>query len=447
MNNQPRQPSLFPDTPSGISLCEFNARIADCVNRQPQLTDEWVIAETSDVRVKANGHCYLKLVEKGPDGNTVTAQADAVIWNREFHQLKVKFEQGTGAAFNTGMQVMVKVTASFHTQYGLKLTITDIDPRFTLGDMARKRLEIIKRLQSDGVIDNNKQLPWPALTQRIAVISAPGAAGYGDFINQLQNNAYGLKFYTCLFRATMQGNQTVPTVLRALNAIKRQADLFQCVVIIRGGGASVDLNSFDDYNLALEVAQFPLPVIVGIGHERDETVLDHVGAVRVKTPTAAAEHLIKLGADQLALLEQLKTQMETNLQHLLTHARERLTYLSQAVVTQPLTRCQQERIKLNQLANDIHRLSSNHIMQRQHRISEHRQAIVNLVNQRLTLSHDRLTHLTKVVELLSPRNVLNRGYSLVRHHGQYITQASQVKPGDLVTVHLKEGHFKSTVTE
>ena len=324
-----QEQSLFTSQAQGITLSRYNELITQAINSTPGLQNQWVVAETSDLRV-VRGHCYMELVEKNDAGTTV-AKLNAVIWSSNYPRLVAKFMAATGAELKTGMKVLVKVSANFHSQFGFKAVISDIDPSYTMGDMARQRLEILKRLKADGIIDMNKELPITAVPQRIAVISAAGAAGYGDFMNQLANNPYRLKFYTCLFGASMQGAQTVPTVLAALDRINDHLDLFDAVVIIRGGGATSELNSFDNYDLAAAVAQFPLPVIVGIGHDRDETVLDFVAAIRVKTPTAAAEWLINRGTNALAHLDELQETVVTAVRDTVGHAREQLAYYTSMI--------------------------------------------------------------------------------------------------------------------
>ena len=249
----------------------------------------WVQAELSDVRANASGHCYLEFVQKDASGNSLVAKARGIIWAGTFARLKPYFERETGQAFVSGIKVLVKVTVGFHELYGYSLTVTDIDPTYTLGDMARRRREILERLKQEGVLTLNKELELPELAQRIAVISSPTAAGYGDFCKQLRDNAFGFVFYPCLFPAVMQGDKVEASVISALNRIYEKFDRWDAVVIIRGGGATSDLSGFDTYDLAVNCAQFPLPVITGIGHERDDTVIDMVAHTRVKTPTAAAE--------------------------------------------------------------------------------------------------------------------------------------------------------------
>ena len=232
-----------------MTLSAFNARIERLIGSEAIVQNQWVIAETSDMRLNRSGHCYLELIEKDDQGTTI-AKVGAAIWASNYPNLYHKFLKATGQVLTTGMKVLVNVTATFHRLYGIKVIINDIDPNYTLGDMARQRQEIINRLTAEGLIDLNKQLPWPIVPQRIAIVSAAGAAGYGDFMNQLTSNPYGLQFYTCLFNAVMQGTQTVPTVMAALDRINSHIDLFDCVVIIRGGGATSELNSFDNYDLA-----------------------------------------------------------------------------------------------------------------------------------------------------------------------------------------------------
>ena len=274
-----------------LSLYELNGLIKRSI-RSCMPDTYWVQAELSDVRSNYSGHCYLEFVQKDVAGNNLIAKARGTIWSNIYKMLKPYFEQETGQPFVSGIKVLVQVSVEFHELYGYSLTVLDIDPTYTVGDMARKRREILRQLEEEGVIDLNKELEMPMLPQRIAVISSATAAGYGDFCNQLQNNPRGYGFHTELFPAIMQGERVEESVLSALDAINNRIDEFDAVVIIRGGGATSDLTGFDTYLLAASCAQFPLPIITGIGHERDDTVLDRVAHTRVKTPTAAAEYLI-----------------------------------------------------------------------------------------------------------------------------------------------------------
>ena len=439
MNGQ----SLFPETPQGITLSDFNARIENAISRQYDLQNQWVIAEAVDMRL-VKGHCYMELIEKDQSGTTI-AKISAAIWASNYSNLYYKFKNATGQPFGNGMTLLHKVTANYHRLFGFKAVINDINPEFTLGDMARQRQEIINRLTEEGIIDMNKELPWPEVPQRVAIISAAGAAGYGDFMNQLHNNAYGLKFYTCLFNASMQGAQTVPTVLAALDRINASIDLFDCVVIIRGGGATSELNSFDNYDLASAVAQFPIPVIVGIGHERDVTVLDYVAAMRVKTPTAAAEWLIQRGTDALAHLNDLQDTIATTVRETIGHAREQLAYYGSLIPATARNILDTNRVKLDSCARALPVAAVNLITVQRSRLERALERMGDAVANTLLREQQRLQSLDDKATLLSPVNTLRRGYSLVMKDGKCVTDATQLQPGDPVTVQFAAGNAAATI--
>ncbi len=440
-----QQPSLFSDQPQGMTLSEFNARIERQVNGVPSLQNQWVIAETSDLRLNRSGHCYTELIEKDDRGTTI-AKIGAAIWAGTYRDLYNKFLRSTGQVLATGMKVMVKVTVNFHSLYGMKVVINDIDPNYTLGDMARQRQEIINRLTAEGIIDLNKELPWPAVPQRIAIISAEGAAGYGDFMNQLTGNPYGLQFYTCLFNAVMQGAQTVPTVMAAMDRINRHIDLFDCVVIIRGGGATSELNSFDNYDLASYVANFPIPVIVGIGHERDVTVLDYVAALRVKTPTAAAETLIQRGTTALAHLDELQDAVVTAVRDTVGQAREHLAFFTTMIPAAARHLIDTNRIRLDNYARNIPFAAQGLIVNQRTRLERAVERMGDAVSRALQREQQRLVALGDKAILLSPVNTLQRGYSLVRRGDKCVTTADQLHPGDMISVQFAEGNADATVT-
>lgn len=438
-----QEQSLFSSSPQGITLSRYNELITQAINSTPGLQNQWVVAETSDLRV-VRGHCYMELVEKNDAGTTV-AKLNAVIWSSNYPRLVAKFMAATGAELKTGMKVLVKVSANFHSQFGFKVVINDIDPSYTMGDMARQRLEILKRLKADGIIDMNKELPITAVPQRIAVISAAGAAGYGDFMNQLANNPYRLKFYTCLFGASMQGAQTVPTVLAALDRINDHLDLFDAVVIIRGGGATSELNSFDNYDLAAAVAQFPLPVIVGIGHDRDETVLDFVAAIRVKTPTAAAEWLINRGTKALAHLDELQETVVTAVRDTVGHAREQLAYYTSMIPAASRRIIDTNMLRLDNYTKAIPLAANNLITAQCTRLDRALERMGEAVEHALQREQQRLQALGDKAALLSPENTLQRGYSLVTKDGKCVTAGSQLQPGDHIHVQFAEGSTAATV--
>ena len=273
-----------------IRLVELNSFVKKLIadNTQPQ----WITAEISEVNEHYSGHCYLELIEKDDADEHIIAKAKAVIWSFTYRMIKPYFETTTHERLMAGMKVLVKVEVSFHEAYGYSLVIKDIDPQYTLGDMARKRALIIQQLYAEGVMDLNKEIDLPLLVQRIAVISSPGAAGYTDFCNQLHGNAFGFVFYHRLFAAVMQGTETEASIINALEAVYEHKELFDVVVIIRGGGATSDLSWFDNYNIAYHCTQFPLPILSGIGHDKDVSVVDMVAHTSLKTPTAVAQFLV-----------------------------------------------------------------------------------------------------------------------------------------------------------
>ncbi|HUI33335.1 MAG TPA: exodeoxyribonuclease VII large subunit, partial [Dysgonamonadaceae bacterium] len=306
-----------------FSLSELNLSVKETI-RETFNETYWVRAETSDVRHHRNGHCYLEFIEKARDGQSIVAKARATIWSNTFALLKPYFEQETGQAFTSGLTVLVRVSIDFHEIYGYGLFVTDIDPSYTVGEIARNRILVLKKLEEDGVLTLNKDLPLPEPLNRIAVISSPSAAGYEDFHSQLDHNNLGVIFYMKLFPAIMQGDKSESSIISALEQIYEFKHLFDVVVIIRGGGASSDLNCFDSYDLATHFAQFPLPVISGIGHERDLTVIDAVAHTRVKTPTAAAEFLINKASVTINELMDLQDRLIDAARTILIHEEHQL---------------------------------------------------------------------------------------------------------------------------
>ena len=428
--------------PQSITLLEYNNRIKRLLY-DSDLQDCWVTAETSDLRV-SRGHCYLELIQKDDRGTTV-ARLGGVIWASAFARLDAKFYSVTHNHLATGMKVLVNVNANFHEQFGLKAVINDIDPRFTLGDMERIRQEIIARLTAEGIIDMNKQLPWTLAPQRIAVVSARGAAGYGDFLNQLHNNAYNLKFYTCLFESVMQGVNTVPSVISALDRIAQVEEMFDCVVIIRGGGSTSDLNSFDNYDLGANIAQFPLPVITGIGHDRDVTIPDMVSKLHVKTPTAAAEFLVQCGLAQLDRLNALANEVVTTSREAVTHSREQLSYYGNFIPIATQKIMETSRLRLNGYAQSIPLVLKSRLGNERMVLQHTREAIKAAVGTAIERQRLLLAGLTDKVNLLSPQNTLNRGYSLTTCNGHVVTSVSALLPGAHIITTLKDGAVESIV--
>lgn len=407
-----------------LSLFELNRFVKQALHNH--LPDTyWVQAELSDVRSNSSGHCYLEFVQKDTGGNHLVAKARGTIWSNIFKMLKPYFEQETGQQFASGIKVLVQVSVEFHELYGYSLTVLDIDPTYTLGDMARRRREIILRLEEEGVLTMNKELDMPLAPQRIAVISSATAAGYGDFCDQLKNNPYGLSFQTKLFPAIMQGERVEESIISALESVYQELDEWDVVVLIRGGGATSDLSGFDTYNLAANCAQFPLPIVTGIGHERDETVLDIVAHTRVKTPTAAAEYLIGRLYETALKLEDHASRVVNKVEERLNWEHTRLNRLS-------------ERIPMNVRMC----LQSGHYAMKgiQHRIDV-------ALQERLLKEKHRLQLLEHQVRTASPEHLLKRGYSITLLDGRAVTDISMLKEGDVVTTRYAKGESQSVITK
>lgn len=407
-----------------LSLFELNALVKRSLSQC--LPDEyWVQAELSDVRSNSTGHCYLEFIQKDPRSNNLVAKARGTIWATIYRILRPYFEEATGQAFTSGIKVLVKVSVEFHELYGYSLTVHDIDPTYTLGDMARRRREILKQLEEEGVLTLNKELDMSLLPQRIAVISSPTAAGYGDFCHQLQSNSFGFYFYTELFPALMQGYQVEDSVLQALDKIHARIDEFDVVVIIRGGGATSDLSGFDTYLLAASCAQFPLPVITGIGHERDDTVLDSVAHTRVKTPTAAAEYLVARMSDAAAQLLHWAEQLRDVALNRMEEEKQRLMYLQRRIPSAVVSRLSAAKMQLLTARKDMHRA----------------------VQVLLTAQKHRLELVAQRVEGASPERLLQRGYSLTLKEGKVVTDATSLREGDRLTTRLAKGEVDSVISK
>lgn len=423
-------------SPNTITLQEFNNRIKRLL-ADPSVMNCWVVAETTDVRI--NQHCYLQLLEKNPKTGATVAKIKAIIWGNQFRFLNARFKQVTGRDIGNDMKMMVCLSVNYSPQYGLTVVINDINPEFTLGDMERQRQEILNRLTQEGIIGQNKTVPVPPVLQRIAIVSAAGAAGYGDFMKQLTDNKYGVCFYPCLFQATMQGVKTVPTVLAALDKVEQNQHLFDCVVIIRGGGGTEELNSFDNYDLARRVATFPLPVIVGIGHERDITVLDYVAGIRVKTPTAAAEHIILQAANALAHIGDLSNQVVSIARDYIARAKEQLSYYAGNLPIMAQRIIDTNTLRLQNFIQNIPLHVQRRIEGENAQLARQKDAIKNAVAQVKMKETMRLEALGDKIELLSPRKVMARGYTLTTCEGKIMTDATQLEAGKLVTIHFRDG--------
>ena len=427
-----------------LTLYELNNLVRGTLERT--LPGEyWVQAELSEVREAYNGHCYLEFVQKDRNGRDLVAKARGVVWAGTYRLLKPMFGRETGRPLSSGMKVLVRVSVSFHELYGYSLTVTDIDPAYTLGDLARLRREILARLEADGILNDNKELPLPLLANRIAVISSATAAGYGDFCNQLLRNDYRLRFTLRLFPAVMQGERVEESVLAALDAIMAERDEWDAVVIIRGGGATSDLSGFDTYLLAAACAQFPLPVITGIGHERDDTVLDLVAHTRVKTPTAAAAFLIQHQLEAATRLETLSCGIGQSVVARLERERVRLEQLSaalSAVFSQVRVRGEH---RMEQLSLRLSHAWRQLLSDERHGLERCAARIGQGVASRMERERFRLQLLRQRCEAADPDLLLKRGYSMTFSQGRLVRKASELEKGEEITTRLAEGEVRSVV--
>jgi len=403
-----------------LSLSELNSLIhAAIANALPDLY--WVIAEIAECKCNQKGHCYLDLVEK--EEHKTVAQIRATIWSYEYRTLSRKFEAAAKTELKQGIKVLLLAAVNFHEIYGLSLNIKDIDPAYTAGEMAIRKREIIERLRREGIIDLNKDLNLPLVPQRVAVISSPTAAGYGDFTGQLEKNQHGYRFYHTIFPALMQGEGAEKSVLAALDSISAQKERFDVAVIIRGGGSVADLSCFDNYAIAARIARLALPVITGIGHDKDDTVVDMVAHTKLKTPTAVAEFLISGVRSFDERLSGIESGIGLYAERLLSGASSSLNAL-------------------------IHRLllSASHIITApQSRLDALGKSLTGCLKQYFQLGEKRLSAAEQAVRLLDPENVLKRGYSITRYNGKSVKDASILSNGDIIMTELHSGFISSTV--
>ena len=427
-----------------LSLYELNSIVRDVISMS--MPDSyWVEAELSEAREGYGGHCYMELIEKDEHSNTPIAKAHASCWRNRWMLLKPHFERVTGQRIHAGMKVLLKVHAQFHENYGFSWIVDDIDPTYTMGDMARKRMEIIQTLKEEGVFDLQKELKLPMFCQRIAVISSATAAGYGDFCNQLADNGYGLQFTTALFAATMQGEGVEQSVISALNRINEEWENWDCVVIIRGGGATSDLSGFDTLALAENVANFPLPIITGIGHERDESVLDMISFQRVKTPTAAAAFLVDHLTEVYARIEDAQEAIVNYVKRRLQVERMKFERLSTQIPTLfSLVKVRQSN-RLDQLLNRLKVKAERIPADGLHRLEMLEARLKEPVARKLERELHRIDMLSQRAIAQDPERLLSRGYSITLKDGKSIKDASQLKAGDEIETRFAKGVAKAVV--
>ena len=426
------------------SLLEFNQHI------KQQLKEAvpgfyWVVAEINELFVNNAGHCFMELIEKSPQNGQITAKTRATIWAYHFRMLSPYFETMTGRRLAAGLKVMLQVSVEFHELFGMSLQITDINPSFTVGDLAMQRQAVIQQLRDEGVFDMNHQLELPLMPQRIAVISSETAAGYGDFADQLHHNPHGFAFHHTLFQATMQGNDAEASIIRALEQIFEREDEFDVVVLIRGGGSQSDLNCFNNYQLANSIAQFPLPVMTGIGHDRDETVADLVACVPLKTPTAVAEFLINKAVSLNGTLQELAWQLADAVEYAIRQPANQLQQMSQRLQTilHSYIHIQDREMHVLQLRlkNAVQAL----FLQKKH---DHKRLTTNVcvvTESVLSVNKNQIVWLENKLNLLDPVNLLRRGYSVTFANGKVVRSAQALKIGQHIETMLHDGKVESVV--
>ena len=430
-------------TEKRLTLYELNNLVRELI--EYEMPDEyWVEAEISDCRER-NGHCYMELIQKDERNATPIAKASARCWASKWMLIRPYFERTTGQQLHAGIKVLLKVSAQFHEAYGFSWIVTDIDPTYTLGDMARKRQEIIRQLKEEAVFDLQKELHLPLFCQQIAVISSETAAGYGDFCNQLADNPYGFQFRTQLFPATMQGEATEQSIIAALETIYAHSTTFDCVVIIRGGGATSDMSGFDTLALAENVANFPIPIITGIGHDRDESILDMVSHTRVKTPTAAAALLIDHLKAVLDMLNDSQERLAHSARQKISTLQLQLSGLSEAIPRLfSIVKTRQEAV-LDALYNRILSSIRQKAVGHQADIRTLEQRLTTSIQRRLTSEHHRMEMLEEKVRSLDPALLLKRGYSITLFKGKAVKDPLSLQKGDEIETRIEKGTIKSII--
>lgn len=427
----------------------------------------WVVAEISEIKQNYSGHCYLELIEKQEDDLSIKARIKAVIWASRYNFIKSFFENSTGESLREGFKVLVKARIEYHELYGLSLVINDIDPSYTIGEMAVKRQMIIKQLEQEGVFGMNRELELPVVPQRIAIVSSRNAAGYTDFINHLTCNSFRYVFYTALFDAVMQGTETEQSIISALDRIALKSEMFDLVVIIRGGGSQTDLSWFDNYNIAFHVTQFPLPVITGIGHDKDLSVTDMVACKSLKTPTAVADFIIESVAEMENHLFEISSDIREIAQEIIETFRERVERASNTII--PLTKIMlsdSDKILTDLTlglsksgidkifkagiitANRLSRINSSalSLIARKANITESlKKDLASRTSDLTRRINQMLLNLENRMDILSPDNVLKRGYTITSVNGRIIKSATEPMENDVLDTMFSDGNVQSIV--
>lgn len=447
------------------TLSELQHEIKESISEQFPFA-VWIVAEINTLTRHKSGHCYMELVQKSKTSNSIIAQARATVWANKFSFISAYFESETDSELAAGMNVMLQVTITYHEVYGLSLNVIGINPTYTIGDMERAKKEIIARLINEGVFDMNKTQSFPTVIQNIAVISSSTAAGYGDFVNHLETNTYGYHINITLFEAAMQGELTEASVLDALNRIGEEYENYDAVAIIRGGGSKNDLSWFDNYNIAYMVTQFPLPVISGIGHERDESIVDMVAHTRMKTPTAVANFIIDYNAQfeeqvdstsseilDIAKEFLMSSEMYLNnmtmsimkIRTLLSKHTERCDRIMSEIRTGLNVRMKEEEMKLNMIGNKLETSPKRLISKHESHLNGIKDLIYRATKHRIEKANEKLSFLEHRLTLNDPRTILKRGYSITRINGKVVTNDLETNDGDIMETLLYDGKVTSVV--
>lgn len=454
-------------SPQAYTLSQFSRFVATAMSREPVLMGAWVTAEISDLS-SSGGHCYMTLIEKDSKGTTI-ARMRGTIWANRFLYIRSRFFKATGKELSNGMKVMFYGAANYHNSYGLSFNIGEIDPSYTMGDLERLRREILSTLQREGIIDRNRNIPITEPPLKIAVISSEKAAGYGDFINQIQGNPVGVEFQTLLFPAIMQGDKTAQSVIAALDLVEQTNSIigWDCVVIIRGGGSTTDMNGFDDLQLARRVATFPIPIVVGIGHERDRCVLDEIACIRCKTPTAVAAWLAdtagmawqracdltariaafaseRLKGEQIRL-QSIETMVPALVESQIKNSRMKLQRISSILPSAAGDAISKAKIRIESITTTLRLASHTRIQIEYPKIQSISTSLKTTAYSIIERERTRLENIENLVDVLNPESTLKRGYSITKIDGRAVMSADKAKAGDILETITADGCIKSIV--
>ncbi|BDD09141.1 exodeoxyribonuclease 7 large subunit [Fulvitalea axinellae] len=427
-----------------ISLSALCATVKSIIEKNSE-KNYWVLAEIGEIRVNPNsGHCYMELVEKENDRFKAKIRANA--WAYTYRNINGWFQSITGSPLSQGMKVLANVSVNFHELYGISLTVNDIDPNYTLGERERSKRETIERLRNEGILDLNKGVDLPPVIQRIALITSSTAAGYGDFMSHIEA-ALSYSFDITLFQASMQGDKAEPEIIQALYDIYKNETDFDAVVLIRGGGAQTDLECFDNYNLAAHLAQFPLPVLTGIGHERDETICDLVANTKLKTPTATADFLIRKAMEFESAIEQLYAQVAQTAITFTRYENEKLSLLGQRMESAPKSILTTQGNQINNLALRIGKASVSALRNGAHQSEVLFGKAKEASRRRLEAENSKLSIFKKTVDLLNPERLFKRGYTVSLFEGKSLHKAGKIPEGSQITTIGHDFKATSTVTK